>query len=101
MSADGTLLYISKRLSYQLCYDLIVYDPEKIEWTFIEILCSKSTNLIVGCIYKHLTLPVNDFTYVISSFLMKLQKESSRRIFVLGDFNIDLELVKYIILLYS
>ena len=32
---------------------------------------------------------------------MKLQKESSRRIFVLGDFNIDLELVKYIILLYS
>ena len=61
-SAGGTLLYINKRLSYQLRNDLRLYDPRKIESTFIEIICSKSTNVIVGCIYKHPTLPINDFT---------------------------------------
>ena len=44
-SAGGTLLYISKRLSHQLRNDLRFYDPGKIETT-----CSKSTNVIVGCI---------------------------------------------------
>ena len=50
-SAGGTLLYINKRLSYQLRNDLKLYHPGKIESTFIEIICSKSTNVIVGCIY--------------------------------------------------
>ena len=60
-SAGGTLLHINKRLSYRLRNDLRIYDPGKIESTFIEIICSKSTNVIVGCIYKHPTLPINDF----------------------------------------
>ena len=90
-SAGGTLLYINKRLSYQLRNDLRLYDPRQIESTFIEIICSKSTNVIVGCIYKHCTLPINDFTNdFISPLLLKLQKESSKRVFLLGDFNIDL-----------
>ena len=90
-SAGGTLLYISKRLSYQLRNDLRLYDPGKIESSFIEIMCSKSPNVIVGCIYKHPTLPINDFTNdFVSPLLLKLQKESSKRIFILGDFNIDL-----------
>ena len=47
--------------------------------------------MIVGCIYKHLTLAINDFTNeFISPLLLKLQKESPKRIFFLGDFNIDL-----------
>ena len=72
-----------KRLSYQLRDDLRRYGPGKIEPTFIEITCSKSTNVIVGCIYKHPTLPINDFTNdFISPLLLKLQKESSKRIFI-------------------
>ena len=48
-------------------------------------------NVIVCCIYKHPTLTINDFTNgFISSLLLKLQKESSKRILLLGDFNIDL-----------
>ena len=47
-SADGTLLYINKRLSYQLMNDLKLYHPGKIESTFSEITCSKSSNVIVG-----------------------------------------------------
>ena len=90
-TAGGPLLYISKRLSYQLRNDLRLYEPVQIESTFIEIICSKSTNVIVGCIYKHLTLPINDFTNdFISLLLLKLQGESFKRIFLLGDFNIDL-----------
>ena len=90
-SAGGTLPYINKRLSYQLRNDLRLYDPRKIESTYIEIICSKSTNVIVGSIHKHPALPINDFTNdFISPLLLKLQKESSKRVFLLGDFNIDL-----------
>ena len=39
LSAGGTLLYISKRLSYQLRNDLRFCDPGKIESPFIEIIC--------------------------------------------------------------
>ena len=79
-SAGGTLPYINKRLSYQLRNDLRLYDPRKIESTFIEIICSKSTNVIVGCIYKHPTLPINDFTNdFISPLQLKLQNSFSPR----------------------
>ena len=41
--------------------------------------------------YKHSVLPKNDFTYdFISALLLKLQKQSSKRILFLGDFNVDL-----------
>ena len=76
-SAGGTLLYINKIISYKLRNDLKLYHPGKIESTFIEIICSKSTNVIVGCICKHPTLQTNDFKNVfISPLLLKLQKES-------------------------
>ena len=55
-SAVRTLLYISKRLSYQLRNDLKLDHPGKLESTFIEIICSKSTTMIVGCKYQHPTL---------------------------------------------
>ena len=46
--------------------------------------------MIVGCLYKHSALQINDFkSDFISPLLLKLQKESSKRIFLLGDFNID------------
>ena len=89
-SAGGTLIYINKRLSHQIRNDLRIYDPGKIESNFIEVIYSKPTNVIVGCIYKHLTHPINDFTNeFISALLLKLQKDSSKRIFLLGDFNIE------------
>ena len=47
--------------------------------------------MIVGCIYKHPALQINDCkSHFISPLLLKLQKESSKRILLLGDFNIDL-----------
>ena len=80
-----------KNLSYHLRNDLRLFDLGKTESTFIEIICSNSNNVIVGCICKHPALPVNDFTnYFASPLLLKLQKESSKIVFLLGDFNIDL-----------
>ena len=77
---------------YQLRNDRKLYHPGKIESTFIEITCSKST-MIVGCIYKHSTLQINDFkSDFISPLLLKPHKESSKRIFLLGDF---IDLLKY------
>ena len=47
--------------------------------------------MIVGGIYRHPTLPINYFTKdFISPLLLKLQKESSKRVFLVVGFNIDL-----------
>ena len=74
-SVGGTLFYVNKRFFYQLRNKIRLYDPGKIESTFIEIVCSKSTNVIVGCIYKHPTLRIIDFTNdFISPLLLKLQE---------------------------
>ena len=62
-------------LSYQLSNDLKLYHPRKMELTFTEITCSKSTNVIVGCICKHPTFQVNDSkSDFISPLFLKLQK---------------------------
>ena len=47
--------------------------------------------MILVAYKKHPALQINDFkSEFISPFLLKLQKESSMKIFLLGDFNIDL-----------
>ena len=71
--------------------NLKLYYPGKIESTLIEIVHSKSANVIVGCIHKRPALQISDFkSDFVSPLLSKLQKESSKKIFLLGDFNIDL-----------
>ena len=45
---------------------------------------------MLGFIYKHPSLQVNNFTNdIILSLLEKLNKENSKKIFLLGDFNTD------------
>ena len=90
IAAGGALLYISKRLSYQ--NNLNIYMPGKFESILIEIVRPKSSNIIVRCIYKkHSSLQVNNFTNdIILPLLGNLNKESSKKNFFLGDFNIDL-----------
>ena len=64
--------------------------PGKLESVSIELVCPKSSNIIVGCIYKHPSLHVNNFANgIILSSLEKLNKENSKKLFFLGDFNID------------
>ena len=53
VAAEGVLCYIIKRLSYHPRNDWNIYMPGKLESIFIEIVCPKSSNIIVGCSYKH------------------------------------------------
>ena len=89
-ASGGALLYIN-RLSYKPRADLKMYGPGKLESAFIEIICPHTSNLIIGCTYKHSILHICDFnSNYISPLLHKLSKGSSKHIFLLGDININL-----------
>ena len=87
-SAGGTLLYISNRLSYKPRFDLNIVKKNQVESTFIEIINTKKTNIVVGCIYKHPNMDVLEFNNHLNQMLEKVSKEQ-KQIFLLGDFNIN------------
>ena len=84
IAAGGALLYIDKRLSYHPRNDLNICTLGKLESVFIEIVCPKSSNIIVGCIYKNPSLQVNNFTNdIILSLLKSLIRKTQRKFFFL------------------
>ena len=87
--ADGTLIYIRNHLSYKMRNDLKIYKSFELESTFIEICNPKKTNVIIGCIYKHPNVNINEFNDdYLNELLDKLSKEN-KTIFLFGDFNIN------------
>ena len=70
---------------------MIIYAKNYLELSFIEITNpSKTTNIIVGCIYRHPTMDLNEINYYyLNPLLEKLAKEK-KTVFLLGDFNVDL-----------
>ena len=60
-AAGGTLLCISSDLSYKPRNDLCIYKSTELGSTFIEILNPKKTNVIMGCIYQHPHMDLNEF----------------------------------------
>ena len=66
--------------------------PDKLESIFIETVCPTSSNKIIECIYKHLSLQVNGFTNeIILSLSDKLDEvKNSNKIFLFGNYNTDL-----------
>ena len=89
-SAGGTCFYIANHLSYKPCLDLNIYKSNELESTFIEVLNPKKSNIIIGCIYKHPSMDLNDFnTNYLNNLLDKVSKEQ-KSVFLLGDFNINL-----------
>jgi hypothetical protein len=88
-SCGGTLLYLSNKLIYKRRDDLIIYAPNYLESTFVEIIFSKKSNVIVGCIYRHPSMDIKEFNNKMSILLQKISNEN-KSVFLLGDFNIDL-----------
>ena len=90
-NAEGTLLYIANHLSYKPRTDLGLNKSNQLESTFIEIINSRKSNIIVGCLYKHPNMDVSDFNNKnhLNTLLDKLSKEN-KQVFLLGDFNINL-----------
>ena len=94
--AAETLLYINKSLSYQPRNDLRLFDPGTIESTFIEIIFSKSIDVIVGCSYKHPTLPINDVhRWFYFSFTTEIAKRIIQKSFSPLRFSLSFSLYWY------
>ena len=85
----GTLLYIADKLNYKPRKDLEIYEPKKIESTFIEIINSKGKNTLVGCIYKHHNISEIEYNEIINPLIYKLNTEN-KPCWIIGDFNMDL-----------
>ena len=86
----GSLLYISTELSYKTRNDLKMYKSKELESIFIEIMNKKGKNAIVGCIYKHPKLAIDEFNnHSLSPMLEKVSLEN-KEVFLMGDFNINL-----------
>ena len=77
-------------MSYKTRNDLKIYKSFELESTFNEIGNPKETNIIIGCIYKHPNMNINEFNDdYLNELLDRLAKEN-KTIFLLGDFNISL-----------
>ena len=51
-----------------------IYNSCELQSTFIEIMNPKKTNIIIGCIYRHPTMDLNEFNNI---YLSKLVVASS------------------------
>ena len=88
-SAGGTLLYIPNHLSYKRRNDLNFYKKNELEPTFIEIVNPKKSNIIVGVIYRHLTIDLIDFNCNYLNKLLENISKEQKSIFLLGDINVN------------
>ena len=89
-SAGGTMLYIGNHLSYKLRNDLCIYKTAELESIFIKLINSKKSNVIIGAIYRHPNMDLDEFNDIyLNPLLDKISKES-KSIFLLGNFNVDL-----------
>ena len=87
----GTILYISKKLNFKPRKDLEIYESKELESSFIEIINKKSSNDIVGVIYRHPKMDTNIFIdKKLNHITSILAKEKNKRIYIAGDFNFDL-----------
>ena len=76
-SAGGTLIYTRIHLSYKTRNYLKIYKSFELESTFIEICNHRKTNIIIGCIYKHPNMSINEFSDdYLNELLDKLSKEN-------------------------
>ena len=87
----GTLLYVSKNLHYKPRKDLDIYAKKELESTFVEIINKKSSNDVVGVIYRHPTMDTNTFIDdKLTNIMHILSREKTKKIYIAGDFNFDL-----------
>ena len=83
-------MYILNHLSYKPRNDLSIYKPTELESSFIEIFNPKRSNIIIGCIYRHPNMDLDEFNdNYLNTLLDKISKEN-KSVFLLGDFNVDL-----------
>ena len=89
-SAEGTLLYMYNHFSYKPQNDLCIDKVAELESSFIEISNPKTSNIIIGCIYRCPNMDLDEFNdNYLNTLTDKISKEN-KSVFLLGDFNVDL-----------
>ena len=89
-TSGGSLIYVSDRLKSKSRNDISIYKPKELESTFIEIINPRKKNTIIGCIYRHPCMLVDDFNENYLTPLLKKITAENKNIFLTGDFNINL-----------
>ena len=87
----GTILYISDKLNFKPRKDLEIYVSKELESSFIEIINKKTSNDIIGVIYRHPKLdPTMFIDHKLAHITNILSKEKNKKVYIAGDFNFDL-----------
>ena len=88
----GALIYIADHYNTKplKSLDKIMYKPKQLESVFIEICNKNKKNIIIGCIYRHPSMDLNEFNEDYFNPLMEKMSIETKSIYLLGDFNIDL-----------
>ena len=89
-SKGGALLYINNNINYKVRKNLTIYKKKQLESVFIETINKKGKNTIIGCIYRHPSMTINDFNDNFLSPLLEKLSFENKNITLLGDFNINL-----------
>ena len=89
----GVLLYIKKHFNVKTRpnLDKMMYKSKQLESVFFIRICNKNKkNIIVGCIYCHPVMDLDEFNNEYFDPLMEKLLKEDKKLFLLGDFNIDL-----------
>ena len=89
-SAGGTLIYVTNHLGYKPRTDPQIYKKRDLKSTFIEIINPKISNVIIGWIYRHPNMDLNDFNNDYLNPLMVKLSKVKKTVFLLGDYNVNL-----------
>ena len=87
-SAGWVALYVKSSLDYKPREDLSVC-KDKFEMVGIEILSTKSKNILCRCVYRHPNIDAQESVNYLDNLLQKLGKDN-KHIYIMGDFNINL-----------
>ena len=75
---------IRNHLSNKTWNDLKIYKSSELESKLIEICYPKKTNIIMGCIYKHPNMDINEYKYdYLNELLDKISKENGDILFLM------------------
>ena len=67
-----------------------MYKDKNLESVFIEVLSKSDKSTIIGCIYKHLNLAIQEFMNTFLQPLIDKLSYENQNVILIGDFNIDL-----------
>ena len=84
------MLYIGNHLPYEPRNDSCIYKPAEFGSTFIELINTKKLNVIIGAIYRHPNMGIDEFNDIYLIPLLDEISKENKSIFLLEHFNEDL-----------